>query len=174
MNRLDVKKRTLKITTIGMLSALAIIISAVEMMIPPLPMMPPGAKPGFSNIVTMYASFSIGIPSALFIALIKSCFVGVTRGATAFLMSLSGGLLSTLVMGCMFKLKRNPFGLIGIGIAGALTHNLAQLMIAFLVTSGAVIYYLPFLIIYAIITGSVTGIILKITLPALNKMNLCN
>lgn len=174
MYNLNMKPKTLRITTIGLLSAFAIVISALESMIPALPMMPPGAKPGFSNIITMYASFSIDIPSAIFIAIIKSAFVGVTRGATAFFMSLAGGLLSTLVMGLLFKLKHNPLGLVGIGIIGALTHNFAQLIVAFLITTGVVFYYIPFLIIYAIITGSITGIILKIVLPALNKINIYN
>lgn len=166
------KSKTLNITTIGLLGAVAIIISAFESTIPPLPMMPPGAKPGFSNIVTMYACVFLGLPAGLTVALVKSLFVGATRGMTAFLMSISGGLLSAAVMGVMFKFKKNPFGLIGVGVGGALSHNLAQLAIAMLLTTPAVLYYTPFLIIYAIITGTTTGLILKLVLPALNKLNL--
>ena len=46
----------------GMLAALALAFSFLEGLLPPLPMMPPGAKLGLSNIVTMYAAGSAGLP----------------------------------------------------------------------------------------------------------------
>ena len=51
----EIKKKTLRLTTLAVLGALAIVLSALENLIPPLPMMPPGAKLGLSNIVTMFA-----------------------------------------------------------------------------------------------------------------------
>ena len=45
-----------------------------ENLIPPLPMMPPGAKLGLSNLATMYAADSLGLPSALFLAVFKGVF----------------------------------------------------------------------------------------------------
>ena len=141
------------------------------MLIPPLPMLPPGAKPGFSNIVTMYAAGSLGIVPALGIALIKGIFVGVTRGFTAFLMSTCGGILSTLVMGCLLHIEKRPFSLVGVGIAGAVAHNAAQLGVAAVLTSSAVVAYAPFLLLFSLITGTVTGLILRAVLPALNKIS---
>jgi heptaprenyl diphosphate synthase len=171
---MNIKKNTLKLVNIAIFSALAIVLSALEMSIPALPFMPPGAKLGLSNIVTMYTSCSIGIIPALLIALIKSLFVGVTKGVTAFAMSLCGGILSTIVMWVLFSLKKNPFGIMGVGIAAALAHNLGQLFIAFLITGEAVIYYIPFLIIYSIITGAITGLCLKLIIPALDKLKFLN
>ena len=164
-------KGSLRILPQTLLCALALAISGVEMLIPPLPMLPPGAKPGFSNIVTMYAAGSLGIVPALGIALIKGIFAGVTRGFTAFLMSTCGGILSTLVMGCLLHIEKRPFSLIGVGIAGAHAHNAAQLGVAVVLTSSAVVAYAPFLLLFSLITGTVTGLILRAVLPALNKIS---
>ena len=173
MNQNDnIKKSTLKLTTIAILSSLSIVLSAFESMIPILPIMLPGAKFGLSNIVTMFAAGSMGIVPALIITLIKSLFVGVTRGFTAFLMSFSGGILSTLVMGILiYKFKNSSFGIIGISILGALVHNTAQLTVAIILTSTNVVAYLPFLIITAVVAGSLTGVLLKTILPYLNKLH---
>ncbi|NLX93720.1 MAG: Gx transporter family protein, partial [Clostridiales bacterium] len=45
---------TKKIALLGILGAQALALSALENLIPAFPGLPPGAKPGLSNIVTMY------------------------------------------------------------------------------------------------------------------------
>ena len=54
---------TQRVAFTGMLGALALALSAMETLIPPLPMLPPGAKPGLSNLATMYAAYSAGLGS---------------------------------------------------------------------------------------------------------------
>ena len=78
-----------KIAVCGLLGALALALTLLEGMLPPIPGLPPGARPGLSNIVTMFAAGSLGLPYALAIALIKGVFAFLTRGVTAGLMSLS-------------------------------------------------------------------------------------
>ena len=92
-----------KIAVCGLLGALALVLTLLEGMLPPIPGLPPGARPGLSNIVTMFAAGSLGLPYALAIALIKGVFAFLTRGVTAGLMSLSGGLISTLAMWAVWK-----------------------------------------------------------------------
>ena len=53
--RLNIRPQTRRLTQLAFLGTLALVISGLEWMIPPLPMLPPGAKPGLSNIVTMYS-----------------------------------------------------------------------------------------------------------------------
>lgn len=100
------KKKAEHIALIGLLGALALVLGILENLLPPLPGMPPGAKAGLSNLVTMFAAGAIGLPAALFIAAIKGLFAFLTRGVSAGLMSLCGGLLSTLIMGILWK-KQN-------------------------------------------------------------------
>ena len=157
-----------RVALAGLLGALALALSLVENLLPPLPGMPPNARLGLSNLATMYAAGALGLPWALCVTGIKAGFGFLTRGVTAGLMSLSGGLLSTFVMWLL--LKKTGLGLALVGVCGALGHNLAQLTVAWALTSGAVLFYVPFLGVYGLVTGVLTGTVLKLTLPALERV----
>lgn len=164
-------KKNYKLALTAILCALAIAINFLEGLIPPLPFLPPGAKPGFSNIITMFAAGSLGFPQAIAIALVKGLFSFTTRGATAGIMSLSGGILSAVAMYLLMRYARKHLGLIGISVICALCHNLGQLMAAMLITSTVnIAYYAPALAVFGIFTGAVTGVILRAVIPALEKI----
>lgn len=152
----------------GLLAALALAFSFLEGLLPPMPGMPPGAKLGLSNIVTMYAAGSLGLPWALALALLKAGFAFLTRGVTAGLMSLSGGTLSTLCMWLLFKKTKASFALTG--VCGALAHNAAQLGVAYALLSAPVLFYAPFLGLFGLLTGFLTGTVLRLTFPALERL----
>lgn len=156
------------VALVGMLSAAAVTLSALEWLLPASPLAAFGAKPGLSNIATMYAALEIGLAPALLISLVKSLFVAISRGYTAFLLSLCGGLASTLVMALALRLR--IFGFMGVGVFGALTHNIAQLCIAMLLSGTALFNLLPILILFSILTGSLTGTALYLVLSALRKL----
>lgn len=158
-------------TALGaILCAQALALSFLEGLIPPLPFMPPGAKPGFSNIITMFAAGSIGLPTAIAITLVKGGFVFVTRGMTGAVMSISGGLLSVVAMYLLLKYAKNFLGLTGISIICALCHNCGQLVAASFITGTPnIIYYAPALAVFGAVTGAVTGLILRAVMPALEK-----
>ena len=164
------KNNTYKIALFGVLSAVALTLSYLEGLIPTVAFMPPGAKMGFSNIATMFAASSMGIMSALAITFIKALFAGITRGVTAFFMSLCGGILSTVTMYLLFKLSKKT-GYMAIGIICALVHNFGQLIVA-IITSGnlSVLGYAPVLLISGTVTGAVTGTVLRAVMPALERV----
>lgn len=164
------KNNTYKIALFGVLSAVALTLSYLEGLIPTVAFMPPGAKMGFSNIATMFAASSMGIVSALAITFIKALFAGITRGVTAFFMSLCGGILSTVTMYLLFKLSKKT-GYMAIGIICALVHNFGQLIVA-IITAGnlSVLGYAPVLLISGTVTGAVTGTVLMAVMPALEKV----
>lgn len=164
------KNNTYKIALFGVLSAVALTLSYLEGLIPTVAFMPPGAKMGFSNIATMFAASSMGIVSALAITFIKALFAGITRGVTAFFMSLCGGILSTVTMYLLFKLSKKT-GYMAIGIICALVHNFGQLIVA-IITAGnlSVLGYAPVLLISGTVTGAVTGIVLRAVMPALERV----
>lgn len=162
------KQKAARVAFTGILGALALSLSFLESLLPPLPMLPPGAKLGLSNIAAMYAAGSMGLPCALFLAVLKGGFAFLGRGLAAGAMSLSGGLLSTLA--ACFLLRRTRCSLMGVGVSGALTHNAAQLGTAWLLTSQAVLFYVPGLILFGILAGLLTGLALKLVLPPLKKL----
>lgn len=153
----------------GILCAQAVVLGLLESYLPATPWLPPGAKPGFSNIITMFAADSLGLSYALLITVVKSGFVLATRGVTAALMSVSGGILSTLTMYFLLKYSKK-LGLVGISVISALSHNAGQLITSLVITgSPKTVYYAPYLIVFGIITGILTGIIFRAVMPVLNK-----
>lgn len=161
-----------KTALIGILCAQALVLSYLESLIPALPFMPPGAKPGFSNIVNMFTAGFVGLAPAFAVCAVKAGFALVTRGFTAGLMSLCGGAVSTLAMFLLLRYAKNRLGLIGISIICAACHNAGQLLAAAILTGTAgVFYYAPALLAFSVVTGAVTGVILKAVIPALEKQS---
>lgn len=157
-----------KTALFGILCAQAIALSFLEGLLPPL-LPVQGMKIGLSNIVTMYCVYALGASYGLAVTLFKAVFALLTRGFTAFLLSLSGGLLSLLAMIVLFRLKPNRFGFIGIGVICALMHNTGQLLVCALLTGKTIFALTPALIILGVLTGIITGVTLKYTLPLLQK-----
>lgn len=161
-------KQTKSVAFLGILSSVAIVLSFLEGLLPPLPFLPPGAKAGFSNIVTMFSASYLGLTPSLSICLVKSLFVLTTRGVTAFCMSFAGGLLSTLLMWLCFRIR---LSLVITGIAGAIAHNTAQLLVAMVLTQTPHLFsYYPFLLLFAIIAGTITGLVLHFLYPSLCRV----
>lgn len=152
----------------GLLGALALTLSFLEGLLPPIPGLPPGARPGLSNIVTMFAAGTLGLPTAFGIAVIKGVFSFLTRGITAGLMSLCGGLCSTFTMWLVWK--KTNFSLLFTGVCGALAHNAAQLGISLLLTGMAAWFYAPAMLLLSVVTGLCSGLVLKLVLPALRRI----
>ncbi len=164
------KINTLKITHTALVSAVALVLSYIEMMLPDMPFVLPGMKLGLSNIATMFALSAMSLPSALVVCLTKALFALLVRGFTAFLMSLSGGLLSLLAMYLLLKIKR--VGFIGIGVGGAFCHNLGQILVAFILTDSTVFAYFSVLGLASIVTGTVTALAVYIILPKVLALGL--
>ena len=106
------------------------------------------------------------------LAFLKSGFVLLARGGPiAFLMSFSGGLCSILIMIFLLSLKKRSVSYIIISICAAVAHNAAQLLVsALLLQNGMVFYYLPVLILSGIGMGFLTGITLRVLIPALGRL----
>lgn len=155
-----------KITLMGLLFSLALILSVFESMLPVLPGMPPGVKLGLSNIVTMYCLFCLGFKESLIIALLKSAFVFLMRGIISASISLSGGLLSVIIMLVFIFLSKSKLSELIVSILGGIFHNVGQLIIiSFYMGTNIAFYYLPVLLISGFFMGLVTGIVVKTVMP---------
>ncbi|MFY9197952.1 MAG: Gx transporter family protein [Acutalibacteraceae bacterium] len=171
-SKINISKNTSRVALLGILSAQALALSFIENFIPPIPGLPPGAKLGLANIVTMFTASTMGFTSALCVTIIKALFVGSTRGVTAFFMSLAGGVLSTIVMCVLLQIKKNPFGILGVSVACAIAHNTGQLIVATIISGTAMFAsYAPFLLFFALVAGCITGSILNVLMPALERQS---
>ena len=149
------KKKT---AYLGVMLALALICSYVEVLIP-IPLGIPGIKLGIANIVIVFALYSMGIKEAFVLSVMRVTISGFMFGnVIAIAYSLAGGLLSLLVM---FLLKKtDKLSCISISIAGGIFHNIGQMIIAtILVDNYYVLYYVPILMIAGFITGGCIGVV---------------
>lgn len=163
---------TASFARLAILSALAMILSFVEGMLPELPV--PGARFGLANLCVMTAIDIDGLRGGLCVSLFKAFFATITRGPVAGLMSLCGSVASIFVMWLLIKHDRKIFGYVGVGVFGAVSHNTGQFIVSFIIIGKAVLYYFPFLIVAAVFTGAITGFINSILLPAIKKSVVTN
>ncbi len=154
------------IAVFGLLGALAVVIAAFESaLLPALPFLPPGAKPGLSNIVTTFAVSAFSLGGGVYVTLCKAAFAWLTRGGTAALMSLAGGLLSTLALWLLLRAPRR-MSYIGVSLIAAACHNVGQLAAAAALSgTPALFHYGKYLLLLAALIGFVTGVILNIVMP---------
>lgn len=148
----------------------AILISLLELIIPvPIPI--PGVKLGLGNIITIIAIVFLDLKAVLMIVLLRCSVVAVfSKGIMMLAFSLSGGILSSLIMWLLYKKLSTLFSIKGISIAGALVHNTAQVLVASLILGEMIIlYYLPLLLVSSIVTGFITGSISDLTVREISK-----
>lgn len=148
---------TRKTVHMGMLVALAMIMSFIESQIPAFVAIP-GIKVGLANIAVIFALYRFGFREALAVSVIRVVLSSVLFGSVlSLLYSIAGALVSLAGMAVMRR--TGFFGIMGTSVCGALLHNLGQTAVAWLILrTQAVMYYLPFLIISAVAGGIVTGI----------------
>ncbi len=152
------KTDTKRLVTLALLIAVAMILSYIESLIPPLVAIP-GVKLGLSNIASLFALLTLGPWAAVSVSLVRVFLSALLFGnAMALIFSLSGALLSLVVMIIFSRLSF--FSPVGISILGAVAHNAGQVIAACIVLeTSAIIYYLAPLV----ISGTASGIIIGIT-----------
>lgn len=146
-----------KVAYFGVFTALALIFSYVETLIP-INFGIPGVKLGLANLVIVIALYKMKFGDVFLLAVTRVLLSGFIFGNYfSIIYSLAGGILSLCVMGILKK--SNKFSVLGISMAGGVAHNIGQLIVAMLVVETfAVVTYVPVLLISGLITGLVIGI----------------
>lgn len=141
-----------------MLTALALIMSYVEALIP-INFGVPGIKLGLANLVVLTGFYYLDAREVFAISMMRILLAGFLFGTGAsILYSLAGGLLSFFVM--YFLVRSRLFSEMGVSIAGGVTHNIGQILVAIAVTrTPALVYYLPVLLVAGAVTGLLIGIV---------------
>ena len=153
-----------KLANMAMLVALAMIFSYVESLIP-INFGIPGMKLGVANLVTVTGLYFL----EFLVVVMRILLTGFLFGnGMSIVYSLAGGILSFLVMALMKRLK--GFSVAGVSIAGGVSHNIGQIIVASVVVENLkLIYYLPALLIAGTVTGFVMGMISKKLLPIVKR-----
>ncbi|SHH13194.1 Gx transporter family protein [Clostridium grantii] len=172
-NKYKTKNSVRDIVLIALLVAQAIVLSAIERLIP-LPTTIPGAKLGLANIITLTAIYLFPFKEAFSVVLLKTIMTAFVLGSfSTFLYSFSGAVLSFAVMFIMYFILKDKISTIGISVAGAIAHNLGQLlMAAFIIKNLNILLYLPFLMVSGVATGIIVGLTTNLLLKYLKKTKL--
>lgn len=140
----------------GICVALALILAYAESMLPPLFSAVPGIKMGLPNIIIVFLLYRRGPVFAGIVSLLRILLVSMLFGnAVALLYSLAGGIVSLCVMVLLRKLDfLSP---VGVSVAGGITHNIGQIVMAVLLLDTVQLgYYLVILT----VTGTVAGVVI--------------
>lgn len=157
---------------LALLTVMAGVLHFVEASLP-LPLPIPGCKLGLANIMSLYVLMRFGLQDALVVVVLRVLLGSLLSGtllSSGFFMSFSGALAACLLM-YIAKRYFTVFSVVGISVLGALAHNIAQLAVAALIIdSSAIWYYLPYLIIFAVLTGIFIGLTVRYLLDGLRRV----
>ena len=139
-----------RVAYFGVFTALALIFSYVETLIP--------INFGIPGVIVI-ALYKMKLTEVYLLSVVRVLLSGFIFGNYfSIIYSLAGGLLSLTVMALLKKNK--GFSVMGISVAGGVFHNVGQLIVAMLVVETfSVGYYFPVLLVAGLITGLVIGIV---------------
>ena len=150
--------KTRKLTTLSLLTAIALTIFMAEAQLPPVVPLP-GVKPGLANIVTVFTVFAL-CPADGILVLAARIFLGAVFAgnfSTIFYSAAGGGCAIAVTILLRKFLRKNQLWVAG--CLGAMAHSIGQMVMAMLLLgTPSVIIYLPVMLIVSIITGLFTGL----------------
>lgn len=145
---------TKKTAFLGLAAALSLLFSYVEVLMPPLYAAVPGIKLGLPNIVILYLLYALGLRYASFVSLARVAISSLLFGNVMTLAYSAAGAVLSLVV--MWLIRKTGFlSEVGVSVAGGVTHNLGQVLVAVLLLDTPQIgYYMLVLT----VTGTISGI----------------
>lgn len=153
------------------MAAVAMMLSYIEALLPPVYSAVPGIKLGLANIAVIFALYFVDPKSAALISLVRVALSALLFGSVmSFIYSFSGAVLSLAVM---ILLKKSAlFSAVGVSVAGAVMHNVGQVLCAVIILGTAEIgYYLIFLSVSAVVSGVLVGLVSALLIKKLKPAN---
>ena len=124
---------------IALFTVFAVVLSIIENFIP-LSISVPGLRIGLANIAVLAVLYLYSFKYGLFIILIKNILVFLQFGnIIAFLMSMSGGILSVIFMYIFKRYLNKYFSIYGVSAVGAFFHNFGQILCASIILSNKIL-----------------------------------
>ncbi len=166
-------KQTRHLIFMSLLVSMALALHLIERTIP-VPFLTAGAKLGLANLVTVLALYSLEKKSDVIkIITARLLLSSIFGGSISGLMYGSmGAILSFLVMVGIKEGLKEKVSIIGVSAAGAVFHNIGQLIVAALIVQNiGVMMYLPFLSIAGIVTGIFIGMSANYVMAHMKKLN---
>jgi heptaprenyl diphosphate synthase len=156
---------------IGVFLAFILAVGLLERAVP-LDFLVPGARLGLSNVVVLTAVYLFRFRVALLLVLLKCALLSMLAGGpSSFIYSVSGSLLSLIVMWFLARLFAERISPIGVSAAGAACHAAGQVLAACLVLENmGMLAYLPPLLLVSLVSGVAVGVIVQRVVPRLRAL----
>ena len=166
------RSKTKKVALLGILTSVALILSYIEAILPPIWSAVPGIKMGFPNIVIIFILYRLGVKEAAIVSFIRIFIVALLFGNVMTLAYSCAGAFLSIVLMAIFK-KINAFSVVGTSIVGGVAHNLGQIVVAiFLFDTVQIGYYMAVLAVTGTIAGIFIGIAGAFLLKRLGKYSI--
>ena len=148
------------IAQLGMFIAVAMVFSYIESFIR-IDIAVPGIKLGLANLAVLFILDRYSAKEAALVSVVRILVIGFMFGNLfSILYSMAGAALSLTVMNLLKK--HSGFSLIGISVAGGVTHNIGQLIVAMIVVSNtSLMVYAPALLVAGVLAGILIGVLTK-------------
>lgn len=147
----------------------AMMLSFVESQIPALVPIP-GIKIGLANIAVVFALYEFGVFKASLVSLVRVLLVALLFGSITGLIYGVFGALFSLALMALLK-KSTPLSCVGVSVAGAVAHNIGQILAAWIIIgSEKILLYLPILVISGTVSGLAIGTVSGILIKRLKKI----
>ncbi|MDE5718749.1 MAG: Gx transporter family protein [Lachnospiraceae bacterium] len=155
---------------LGLLLAMALILSYVESLIP-FSFGIPGIKLGLPNLIVLLLLYDGGRVREAFLVngmrIVLSGFL--FSNLYTILYALAGAAFSFFAM--LAGRRTKWFSMVGVSVLGGVFHNVGQLLVAMAVVETlAVACYVPFLIVAGTVTGALLGFVGMELLPYLRRI----
>jgi heptaprenyl diphosphate synthase len=152
------QNKTRKIAFLGLFTAIAMLLSYVEAISPALITAIPGIKMGLPNVAVIFVLYRFGAAEAALVSAVRVIVVSLLFGnPMMFIYSIVGAMLSLAVMVIMKKI--NFLSVVGVSVAGGVSHNVGQILVAMaLLGTAQVGYYMIALAVSGTISGIFIGL----------------
>lgn len=150
--------KTSQVTKLGMFLSIALVLSYLESLLPVMIAIP-GMKIGLANIVTMLLLYNTNFRSTFLFMMLRVVLAGfLFSGVSTIIYGFVGGLFCIGIMSLLKHLSF--FSILGVSMAGAVFHNIGQIIVAMFVMENVhILYYLPILCVTAVVSGLLIGYI---------------
>lgn len=164
--------RISSLARLALVAGTALVLFVIEAAVPrPLPWM----KLGLGNGAVLLALMLFGVRQAFAVAGIKIVVGGLLTGSLAgpaFVISAGAGMASLSIMGFARHAPAWLFSPIGISIMGAVTHQAAQLLLAYVyIDHSGLFSLLPLFLVGGLLSGGLIGLVVHWILQGLTRMD---
>lgn len=161
---------TKKIALSGLFLALALIVSLLESLLPPIVPALPYAKLGLGNVVLLMCFVLVGVREGYCVLLLRCLLAAVFAGNFSSLMwSVPAALAAYTAMYLLYKTRL--FSTVALSAVGGMVHNAVQMAVGVGVAGSAVAVYLPYMLVAGGVAGVATGIVCHFVLAVAERGN---